>query len=192
MTTAATLPATQTFLEQIHALAENNMDLPVLNIDEIDSCCLQYDLAERALATAEANYKTCKSAVVALVQAQGHVPAGAEESKRIVGRRSVATITIAKATTVREQGVAELEKYLSSNGLEALFDALFATNVKHTLQKSAHDVLRSVQIRKPEAEKISGLFGKCIDVKPKSPSLKVESIVPEKPARTPRGKKAVA
>ncbi len=136
---ATTQPAKQLFLEQMLALATDKKPLPDLNVDEIDSCCLQFEMAERAMDAANAQFETAKLAMIAIVRAQGHVPAGAEESKRILGRRSIATITTAKTTTVREEGVAELEEYLGANGLDTLFDQLFVTNTKHTLAKSAHD-----------------------------------------------------
>jgi hypothetical protein len=182
----------QTMLESLLATAAEGQPLPLLNVDEIDSCCNEFASAERLLDSAQAVYDIAKRALIAVVKEHGTVPPGADESRRVLGRRNQATITIGKVTTVREDGVREIEDYLTNIGLPTVFDRLFATNTKHTLHKSAHEVLAALQLRKPEQEKVASLYGRCIDVKPKAPSLRVDIVTAEKPVRTPRAEKAVA
>ena len=188
---ASTTPA-QTMLEAMLALASGNQELPPLNQDQIDTCIAEYEFAERNLAAAKAVHETCKLGLIAVVEAHGNVPAGADKSKRVSGRRNEATITRGTTIEINEDGVAELERYLDDKQLPTLFHQLFATCTKHMLLKGAAELLPTVQIRKPEHDRISTLFGQCITAKPKAPALKVTLITPEKPVRTSRADKAGA
>lgn len=186
--------ATQTLttLQTVTAALDSGMDPGPLNIDQIDACIQEYELADRASTAADAQLKTAKRGLIALVQHLGTVPAHAEQSKRIAGRRNQATITTATTLEIDEDAVGNLAEYLFNQRIPSLFDQLFSTNTKHTLLKGAKAVLAGFQVRPNEHTQITSLFGMCIIPKPKAPSLKVDLIEPVKPVRTPRAKKAVA
>lgn len=182
-----------TMLGEVFAQASGGEALAPLNPDQIDTCIAEYEFALRASSAADAVLRTAKQGLTLLVQQQGSVPAHAEQSLRIVGRRNQATITTANTIEVDEDAVGDLKQYLIHQGLHSeLFGRLFGINTKHTLVKGAKEVLAGFKLQLREHERISSLFGLCIHPKPKAPSLKVELIEPAKPARTPRAKKAVA
>jgi hypothetical protein len=110
------------------------------------------------------------------------VPAHAEQSIRLAGRRNTLTITRGTTVTVNEQSVAALEEYLEKESY-SFFPQLFAKQVKHTLVEGARDLLKRMGLPRRAEEKVLSLFGRCIDLKPKSPSVKIEVIKPEKALR---------
>ena len=160
--------------------------------DGIDQAIADYELAVRTAKVYQDAADGLKNQLILLVDAFGQVPPHAEQSKRLEGRRNSATITRGTTVTVNEPGVAELACYLSDEGLFDLFPRFFVPQTRHTLVEGATDVLKSVKLARRVEEKIASLFGRSILVKSKAPSLKVETIQPEKPARKPRGGKAVA
>ena len=182
----------QTMLESVLAQLSGGAELAPLNIDQIDQCIQEYELALRASDAADAQLKSAKLGLIALVQQHGSVPSHAEQSKRIVGRRNQATITTATTMEIDEDAVGNLAEYLFHQRIPALFDRLFATTTKHSVIKGAKEVLAGVKLQVREHDRIASLFGLCILPKPKSPSLKVELIAAEKPERKPRAGKQVA
>ena len=185
-------PLDMPLLHATHALAASGVEIPAPNIYMIDAYIAEYESAQRLLASAKAVHDIAKAGLIALVSAHGAVPQGADQSKRLVGQRNVATVTTANSTVVDEQAINDLGVYCAEQRLDSIFDRLFATEVKHKLIDGARSVLATLQLPKRTHEKILSLFGRCIDIKPKAPSLKVEVIEPEKPARKPRAAKAVA
>ena len=175
----------------VAALAASRAEIPALNIYQIDECIHEYESAELVLDAAKLTHAQAKAGLIALVQAQGATPAGADYSKRLRGQHNVATVTVGNTTVVHEQFVDELGIYCAEQRLDSIFDRLFATEIKHRLIDGARSVLATVELPKRVHDKLLSLFGRCFDVTPKAPVLRVEMIEPEKPVRTPR-KKAVA
>lgn len=182
-----------TMLERILALHERNEPIPSLNVDEIDACIEEVESSERILTAAKKINDSHKAALIVLVRANGSVPDGAPQSKRILGRRNIATVTIGTSTTVNEDAVGDLKAYLGDDSIGAwLFPKLFAAETKHKLVDGARNVLAGIGLPKRTHEKVLSLFGRCFDINAKSPVLKISVIKPEKPARQPRSKKVAA
>ena len=158
---------------------------------EIDALISDFESAQRLLKAAKDTHDAVKDRLINLVEERGHSYAGAEQSLRLEGRHNFATVTTGKQTTIFEPAVIELRNYLGELGGD-IFEHLFAAQTRHTLVESGRDVLRRLQLPKRTDEKVMALYGKCYDVKPKSPTLKIDTIQPEKPARKPRGSKAAA
>lgn len=178
---AATAPITK--LQQFAAAGEP------LTIDQIDECILEFESAQRLFAAAKETFDQAKQQLTTIVQAHGSTPDGAEQSKRIIGRRNKATVTVGNSTSVNEEGVHELLGYLTKQERPEVFDKLFVAETKFKLLDSARNVLAAIKLPKTVHERVLSLFGRCIDVKPKAPALKVDVIVPEKPARKARAKR---
>ena len=160
-----------------------------LTIDQIDECILEFESSQRLFAAAKAAHDEAKQQLIQIVQAHGSTPAGAGQSTRIVGRRNNATVTVGTTTTVNEEEIRNLAEFLSQVGKEDVFYQLFATEIKHKLIDGARNVVGAITLPKRVHDKVLSLFGRCFDVKPKAPALKVDVIVPEKPARKARAKK---
>lgn len=196
MTTLATLPAENlaardiSLLDTVTELVRTGGNIPAPTVDQIDACVADYESAERLFRAAQETRDTAKLAMIALVERHGSPVPNAEQSKRLVGRRNTATITTGTVIAINEDQVEELERYLMDELRYDVFNKLFATERKHKLIDGARNVLAGIQMPRRIHEKVLSLFGRCFDIKPKSPSLKTTSIQPEKPARTPRRKAA--
>ena len=185
------LSAGVTTLAAVASEIGEGLPVPALTVDQIDDCIVDIEFYKRELAVAKKAYDDAQDVVIQIVQAHGSVPPHAEQSKRLLGRRNVATITTGTTTTVNEDAVDELKQYLGSTH-RSIFESLFATETKRKLIDGARNVLSAIALPKRAHEKVLSLFGRCFDIKPKSPSLKVEVIKAEKPARKPRAEKAAA
>ena len=154
--------------------------------DEIDAEISFYNNAQECLKAAQKTADDYKARLVFLADAFGKTPAHAEQSIRLAGRRNTVTVTRGTTVTVNEPAVHDLELYIYGNlGVKSgIFQQLFATTTKHTLVEGARELLKKLSLPRRTEEKVLSLFGRCIDLKSKSPSVKVEIIKPEKPART--------
>jgi hypothetical protein len=159
--------------------------------DEIDAEIAFYKNAMACLKAAEETANQYKAKLIFLVDSFGTVPAHAEQSRRLAGRRNTVTVTRGTSVNVNEPAVADLRDYLGPLGL-GIFEHLFAVSTKHTLRDGARELLKKLSLPRRTEEKVLGLFGKCIDPKSKAPSVKVEVIKPEKPARKPKAAKKAA
>lgn len=160
--------------------------------DEIDAEIIFYQQALECAKAAKDSADKYRDKLVELADRYGARPAHAEQSLRLAGRRNTVTVTRGTTVTVNEPAVAELETYLNTAGPH-VFSQLFATQTKHTLIEGARDLLKKLTLPRRTEEKVLSLFGRCIDLKTKAPTVKVEVIKPEKPARKPRSsRKAVA
>lgn len=159
-------------------------------LDEVDFMIQNYETIKTTYDLAKADLDHAREHLILMVEKFGHRPPHAEQSKRLHGTRNTATATTGTTVVVNESAVFDLELYLT--GLPAVFARLFCRQTKHTLVEGAHDVLKEIELPRRKHEKILSLFGKCIEIKTKAPSLKIEIIKAEKPAAKPRSKKAVA
>ncbi len=190
MTEELTITEQPSVLKRMLDLLDKGQPLPALTLDELDECLAEFEQRELDAAAGEKRVKAAKVALITLVRAHGSVPPDAAQSKRLVGRRNIATVTVGNSTTVFEPAVDDLGTYCAEHKLDGIFERLFATEVSHKLIDGARNVLGTVQLPKRTHEKLLSLFGRCFDVKPKAPSLTVSVIKPEKPARKPRRKQA--
>ena len=160
--------------------------------DGIDSAIAAYEQAQLTAKHHQEIADGLKQQLVELVDEFGSVPAGAEQSKRLDGRRNTATITRGTTVSISEPGVAELGCYLADEGLFDLFPRFFTPQTKHKLVEGAGDVVKSVKLSLRVEQKILSLFGRSFTVKSNAPSLKVTTVEAEKVTRKPRGGKAAA
>ncbi len=179
-------------LVAIHEEMSAGRDIPELNLDAIDRAIAELEKADTELDLAKHSHGILKGALISVVKKYGTVPPHAEQSKRLFGRRNVATITTGTVTTVNEAAVDDLNTYCDEQSILNVFYDLFATETKYKLIDGARNVLAAIQLPKRTHEKVLSLFGRCFDIKPKAPSLKVELIEPVKPAKKPRAGKAAA
>lgn len=159
--------------------------------DEIDAEIAFYQAALACAKQAQEDANKYRDRLVQLADSFGKRPAHAEQSLRLAGRRNTVTVTRGTTVTINEPAVADLERYLGETGAQ-IFDQLFAKQVKHTLIEGARDLLKKITLPRRIEEKVLSLFGRCIDLKTKAPTVKVEVIQPEKPVRKPRSRKAAA
>ena len=185
-------PLDMPMLQALAQLDTKGEPIPDFTPDQIDACIAEYESAERLLASAKAVHTFAKAGLIALVQDQGARPTGAEYSRTLLGRRNRAMVTISNSTVLHEQYIDDLGQYCAAENLDSVFEKLFATITTHKLIEGARTVLGGLVLPKSKYDRILSLFGRCFEVKPKAPTVKVDLIEPEKPARKPRAKKAVA
>ena len=159
--------------------------------EEIDQAILDFESAQRLQKAAKETFDQVRDRLVFLADSFGHRPAHAEQSLRLLGKRNTVTVTRGTTVSVDESAVLDFELFLSNAGLyTGLFPKFFARQIKHSLIEGAKDVLKTITLPRRTEEKIASLFGRCVDLKTKAPTVKVDTITPEKPARKPRAKAA--
>jgi hypothetical protein len=158
--------------------------------DFIDELARRYQTAKLDSIQAQQIAKLIEDEAVALVEQWGSVPPHAEKSRRLNGRLAELTITKSDAIAVSFERVEVLREALEADGRGEYFKKLFAKTEKYEIVDGAENALREEALPKRLAEKVLNLFGRCITVKPKKPSLKVTIADPAKPAK--RVKKAKA
>jgi hypothetical protein len=158
---------------------------------EIDRLVSGYEYAQQQSRAAAESLEQVRLQLIGLVTAHGTRPEGAEQSLRLSGHHNTVTVTRGTTLNVNEDAVRALEDWLDDHHY-TFIDRLFRLQVSHKMGERCAEVVRSYALPKRDEEKVLSLYGRCIDPKPKAPTVKVEVIKPEKPARTPRAKKAVA
>ena len=158
--------------------------------EEIDLHAQAYLTMKQEAAAAADLVRDQEERLVALVTAFGTVPPNAEKSRRLNGRLAELTLTKSDTITVSTDRVETLRDALEANGHGDYFQKLFALQVKYEIVDGAESALKTEALPKRLAEKVLNLFGRCITVKAKKPSLKVVLADPAKPAKKSRAKKA--
>jgi hypothetical protein len=179
-------------LEAIAAELKAGRALPHLTPKQIDDCCTELVETQSVFDEWAKHIDALEKAMIAVVKTQGAVPDKASQSTRLAGIHSVATITTAFTRTLKDEHIVTLRTWLDERSLTGLFPRMFGETKKYQLVGGVEDALMGVSMPERTREKIMQLFGMCISVKDKKPSLKVESIKPVKLPRKPRSKKAVA
>jgi hypothetical protein len=151
--------------------------------EQIDELASRYLAAKLAQLAASEAFKAIEDEAVALVQEWGTVPANAEKSRRLAGKRSEFTVTKADTLIIVDERVETLKDALYVNGYGAFFGKLFAERRKWEVVEGAEAALKAESLPKRLSEKVLNLWGRCITVKPKKPSLKVVIADPAKPAK---------
>lgn len=154
----------------------------------VDNLAKRYLAAKVMCAEAQATLGEVEKEATALVQEWGIVVPKAEQSRRLSGKLAVLTVTKSNTLTVLDDRVDTLRDALFVNGYGAFFTKLFAERKKWEVVEGAEAALKAESLPKRLAEKVMNLWGRCIDVKAKKPSLKVQIADPAKPAK--RAKKA--
>lgn len=149
----------------------------------IDDLAARHVQAKFAKAEASAKLEAIEAEAVAMVEAWGVVPAHAEKSRRLAGRLSEFTVTKTDVFTIIEDRVTTLKDALEANGYGEYFSKLFTLHSKYEAVEGAESALKSESLPKRLSEKVLNLWGRCITVKPKKPSLKVVLADPAKPAK---------
>jgi len=160
--------------------------------EEIDAEILFFQNAQACYRAAKETMEAAQKKLVLVVDLHGTRPPHAEQSIRLAGRRNAVTVTRGTTVTVHEPAVEELENYLCEQVAEGIFERLFARQITHRLVEGARELLKTLSLSRRTEEKVLSLFGKCVDLKTKAPTVKIEVIQPEKPARKPRASRKAA
>jgi len=158
--------------------------------EQLDELARRYLAAKLAASTAAEAFKAVEHEAIALVKEWGFIPVHAEKSHRLLGKLSDFTLTKADTLTIIDERVELLKDALFVNGYGAFFAKLFSERKKWEVVEGAEAALKAESLPKRLAERVMNLWGRCITVKPKKPSLKVSIADPAKPAK--RAKKGGA
>lgn len=158
--------------------------------DQLDKLATLYSAAKADQAAANKVFAYIESGCISLVQKHGAASPNAEKSRRLDGTLSEFMVTKSDTLTVIQDRVKDLKDALAADGHPAFFDKLFVESTKFEFVKGAADAFKGDSLPKRLTEKVLKLWGRCIDVKSKKPSLKVTLATPNKPAK--KAKKAGA
>ena len=156
----------------------------------VDNLAKRYMAAKIMCAEAKATFDKVEEEGTKLVNEWGIVVPKAEQSRRLSGKLAVLQVTKSNTLTILDDRVQTLKDALLVNGYGYFFSKLFAERKKWEVVEGAEAALKDESLPKRLAEKVMNLWGRCIDVKPKKPSLKVTLADPAKPAK--RAKKGGA
>ena len=155
----------------------------------IDEIAERYLTAKVAVTRVQAIFSAIEQEAVELVTNYGIVPAHAEKSRRLVGKLAELTVTKSDTLTINDERVEMLRDALAANRREELFPRLFTLRSKYEVVEGADQLIRTESLSKRLSEKILSLWGRCISVRPKKPSLRVTILDPSAPAKKSRRKK---
>ena len=158
--------------------------------EEIDELARVHLMRQQDALQAKQFLADSEAHLVELVKRFGVVPANAEKSRRLNGRLAELTVTKSDTLTINDDRVETLKEALEANGHGEYFKKLFTLRSKYEVVEGAESALKSDYLPKRLAEKVLNLWGRCISVKGKKPSLKVTMADPTKPAKKSRAKKA--
>ena len=154
--------------------------------EHLDDLAVRYVIAKADRREAAARVEQIEAEAIALVELWGVVPPHAEKSRRLVGLLSEFTVTKADTLTIVDDRVETLKEALEANGYKDYFGKLFTLRTKYEVVEGAEAALKSESLPKRLSEKVLNLWGRCITVKPKKPSLKIMLADPAKPAKKTR------
>jgi hypothetical protein len=160
--------------------------------EELDLEIAIFNNAQASFESARTTLDAQEEKLIKLVRAHGFRPDEAPQSLRLIGRHNAATVTIGRTITVFQPAILNFLAWCKRRSRMAIFARLFAPETKYVAIEGWRDTLKSFALSQRAEEKIASMVALCTDVKPKAPSLKVEVIKPEKPARKPRGGKVAA
>jgi hypothetical protein len=158
--------------------------------EQIDDLAVRHVHAMFAKAEAAAQLEALEAEAIQMVMNFGIVPPHAEKSRRLAGKLSEFTVTKSDTLTIVDDRVETLREALEANGFGEYFKKLFTLRSKYEVVEGAEAALKSESLPKRLSEKVLNLWGRCVTVKPKKPSLKVVLADPAKPAK--RAKKGGA
>lgn len=167
------------------------------SLSEFDRDCNNYVQWKQLERDAKEKADKIKARIMDAVEQHGQVPTNAEKSRRVEGRRYVATVTTGTAIEIDDQRCTDLELLLSRARKSNLFSQMFARRSEFTLVKGADQVIRTTAWPKKFRDEITSLYAACFRPKTKTPSLEVVSVESlqakqDKAAKKSRGGKAAA
>jgi hypothetical protein len=154
--------------------------------EQVDELAARYEAAKEALTEKKTEFESIEQEAIEMVTQFGIVPPFAEKSRRLNGRVAELTVTKGDTLTVNDDRVADLKDALEANGRGDFFPRLFTLRSKYEVVEGAADALKREPLPKRLAEKVLNLWGRCITVRSKKPSLKVVIAGPDKPAKKGR------
>jgi hypothetical protein len=155
--------------------------------DAIDAIARIYLDAQASKKAATDKVAELEADLIQLVANWGVVPPHAEKSRRLKGNIAELTVTHSDVLTIVEERVDTLKEALEANGYGEWFGKLFKLRSKWEVVEGAEAALKAETLPKRLSEKVLNLWGRCITVKPKKPSLRVD--MGEQPKKATRAKK---
>jgi hypothetical protein len=119
-----------------------------------------------------------KAELVTLVETFGF--RHTEKSKRLAGDHNLATTTTATKVSIDDEAVEKFRTYLGDQELTELAGRFFVAHTSYSLVEGPQKVLKTLSLGKRIREKIGMLIGLCFKIKTNAPSLKIETVTPEK------------
>lgn len=156
--------------------------------DQLDKLAALYNAAKEDQAQANKVFAYIENECVGLVKKHGTVPPNAEKSRRLSGTLSEFTVTKSDKLSLVQERIKDLKDALAADGFGEFFSNLFVEVTKFEMVKGASEAFKADSLPKRLADKTIRLWGRCIDVTSKKPSLKVTLANPNKPAK--KAKKA--
>lgn len=175
-----------TLSEDVMARAINLPERP--SPEQIDELARVWQAAQLARLQAIEQVSLLEIKLIDMVTLFGSVPAHAEKSRRLKGKLAEITVTKSDVLTINDDRVEDLKAVLDAVGRLDFFAKLFTLRSKYEFVEGAETALKSDALPRRLSEKVLNLWGRCISVKAKKPSLKVTIADPAKPVR--RGAKA--
>lgn len=173
-------------------LTENPTAEPALarpTPEQVDEIAQRYETAKLHVKAAQEVLTEAEKEAVEMVTQFGIVVPRAEKSRRLHGRFSELTVTKSDTLTISDERVETLKDALEVNGRADIFPKLFTLRSKYEVVEGAEQVMKTESLSKRLSEKVFNLWGRCISVKAKKPSLKVVIATPDKPAKKSSAKK---
>lgn len=156
--------------------------------EQIDELAARHQDAKIAKIAASQAFDALETEAIEMVMNYGIVPPNAEKSRRLNGRLAELTVTKSDTITINDDRVETLKDALEANERPDFFKRLFTLQSKYQIVDGAETALKAEALPKRLAEKVLNLFGRCITVKAKKPSLKVTIADPAKPAKKAKKK----
>jgi hypothetical protein len=156
---------------------------------EIDSLLGLYADAEKNLATAREIRGMYGEQIEEMIKAHGFMPPRATKSKRIQGAEWKATLSQGKSVEVDGTWARQLRLCLKRIGRVRLFRKLFRPEVVYVLADGSQQALAAMQdinggpLTAEQHRELVRLYNLAVIVDDNSPSLKVEPLKDEKPAK---------
>lgn len=151
--------------------------------EQVDQLAVRHQEAKASLVEKQSEFDSIEKEMIDMVTRFGVVPPFAEKSRRLTGVRAELTVTRSDTLTVNDERVGDLKSALEANGFGGFFPRLFALRSKYEVVEGAEAALKAQPLPKRLTEKVLNLWGRCISVKPKKPSLRVAIADPGKPAK---------
>jgi hypothetical protein len=166
-------------LQSLQAPSREAVDALVLEYEAAQTAYVEASGASTAAAIAQAEVK---ARLVLMVETHGF--RHTEKSKRLVGLHNTATTTTGTRVSIDSAAVDALRSYLDTDpGVPSqLSTRFFTSSVSYSMVAGPGEVLKTLTLGKRLRTKITSLLGLCFQVKTNAPSLKIETVTPEKPA----------
>jgi hypothetical protein len=123
-----------------------------------------------------------KGRLVAMVAAHGLKHA--EKSMRLSGEHNRATVTRGTRVEMLAAGVDNFKANLDKSEIPGIAGKFFTEHVSYSLVAGPAEVLKTLELGARIRTKLTALIALCFEIKTNAPSLKIEAVAAEKPAKT--------